>query len=231
MSDNSMNQTPQPSSLRLILTLTLAGLFSGLAIVGIYDATLPRITANKAMALQTAVFKVLPGIVRLQEIGYRNGELFVPENRTAELESVYAGFDEKDYLVGYAIPAEGPGFQDTIRLLYGYHSDRGRITGMEILESRETPGLGDKIYKDLDFVASFRGLRPGPPIRAVKKSARPASNEIDAITGATISSVAVVKIINQANAHWLPRLANAKNDDSVYRIYRQIQETRRNPTD
>nr|VFK54868.1 MAG: electron transport complex protein RnfG [Candidatus Kentron sp. TUN] len=220
-----MNQNSEPSSLRLIFTLTLAGLFSGLAIVGIYDVTLPRITANKAHALQTAVFKVLPDVVTFQEIGYRNGNLFVQEIHTPEVESVYAGFDEEDHLVGYAIPGEGPGFQDTIKLLYGYRPDQGKITGMEILESRETPGLGDKIYKDLDFVASFQGLRSDPAIRAVKKSAKSASNEIDAITGATISSVAVINIINQANTRWLPRLIYPSDGNSVYRIYREFRET------
>jgi len=217
-----MNQNSEPGALRLILTLTLAGLFSGLAIVGIYDATLSRITANKAMALQGAVFKVLPGIVRFREIGYRNGDLFVQETHTPEIESVYAGFDKEDHLVGYAITGEGPGFQDTIKLLYGYQSDQGRITGMEILESRETPGLGDKIYKDLNFVASFRGLRSDPAIRAVKKGTRSASNEIDAITGATISSTAVVKIINETNARWLPRLVDP-DGDTVYRIFREMR--------
>nr|VFK42900.1 MAG: electron transport complex protein RnfG [Candidatus Kentron sp. TC] len=207
-----MNQNAQPGSLRLILTLTLAGLFSGLAIVGIYDVTLPRITANKAMALRTAVFKVLPGIETLREVGYRNGRLFIPEPGAPEIESVYAGFDGEDRLVGYAIPGEGPGFQDTIKLLYGYRPNPGRITGMEILESRETPGLGDKIYKDLDFVASFQGLRPDSPIRAVKKGAMFDANEIDAITGATISSVAVVRIINETNVRWLSRLRDAGDD-------------------
>nr|VFJ92153.1 MAG: electron transport complex protein RnfG [Candidatus Kentron sp. LFY] len=220
-----MNQNSQPSSLRLVFTLTLAGLFSGLAIVGIYDVTLPRITINKATALQTAVFKVLPGIATLQEIGYRDGNLFIPET-TAEIESVYAGFDDKDRLVGYAIPGEGPGFQDTIRLLYGYRPDQDRITGMEILESRETPGLGDKIYKDLEFVASFRDLPPRPPIRAVKKGTASAPNDIDAITGATISSVAVVNIINQANVRWLSRLTDPVTGDSVSRLYRKVRETR-----
>nr|VFJ54154.1 MAG: electron transport complex protein RnfG [Candidatus Kentron sp. FW]VFJ65665.1 MAG: electron transport complex protein RnfG [Candidatus Kentron sp. FW] len=219
-----MNQNSEPGSLRLIFTLTLAGLLSGLAIVGIYDATLPRITANKARALQTAVFKVLPGTATLQEIGYRDGALFVQELHDPSVESVYAGFDGEDQLVGYAIPGEGPGFQDTIKLLYGYRPDQGIITGMEVLESRETPGLGDKIYKDLDFVASFQGLRPDPAIRAVKKGTGSVPNEIDAITGATISSVAVVNIINEANTRWLPRLIDPPDGKPVYRIYREFRE-------
>ena len=54
-----------------------------------------------------------------------------------------------------AVPAAGPGFQDTIALLYGYQPAEQRVVGMEVLESRETPGLGDKIFKDAEFVAEF----------------------------------------------------------------------------
>jgi electron transport complex protein RnfG len=82
---------------------------------------------------------------------------------------------------------------------------------MAVLESRETPGLGDKIYKDADFVASFDGLAVDPEIRAVKKGKKAASNEIDAITGATISSKAVVRIMNEANARWLERLPASRD--------------------
>jgi len=219
-------QNSEPSSLRLIFTLALAGLLSGVAIVGIYDATLPLITANRAKALRTAVFKVLPGIDTFQEIGYQDGKLFVQENHDPDVKFIYVGFDQESRLIGYAIAGEGPGFQDTIKLLYGYRPDQGRITGMEVLESRETPGLGDKIYKDLDFVASFRELRPDPSIVVVKKGKKSAPNEIDAITGATISSVAVANIINKTNARWLPRLLDPADGESVSRIYQEFQQTR-----
>jgi electron transport complex protein RnfG len=76
---------------------------------------------------------------------------------------------------------------------------------MEVLESRETPGLGDKIIKDETFVANFRDLAVTPELVAVKKR-RTRDNEVDAISGATISSNAVVRIINQSNARWLVRL-------------------------
>ncbi|EGV52918.1 FMN-binding protein [endosymbiont of Riftia pachyptila] len=101
---------------------------------------------------------------------------------------------------------EGPGFQDTIKLLYGYLPEQRKIVGMEILDSRETPGLGDKIFKDKDFVANFDGLAVDPQIKAVKKGSKSAPYEIDAITGATISSKAVVRIINGAHAKWDKRL-------------------------
>jgi electron transport complex protein RnfG len=118
---------------------------------------------------------------------------------------IHAAYDEQRRFVGWAVSGAAPGFQDTIRVLYGYDPARKLVTGMYILESRETPGLGDKIYKDEAFVANFEALAVEPEIVLVKDG-RDANNEVDAITGATISSAAVVRIINQANERWLPVL-------------------------
>ena len=192
------------SSPRIILTLAIAGLISGLAIVGIYEATFKTIAENRARELRNAVFTVLPGIQNMQEMVYREGRL-VEGKATAEESSVYAGYDSNGEFRGYAIPASGPGFQDTIVLLYGYRMDTERIVGMQVLESRETPGLGDKIFKDAEFVAEFESLEVQPGIVLVKGGSS-AANEVDAITGATISSRAVVRIINKANENWLPKL-------------------------
>ena len=199
-------ETPAPSSLRLVLTLAIAGLISGVAIIGIYESTLPTITANKARELREAVFKVLPGVSRMQPLAYRNGEFVAAEELAPGEQAVYGGYDEQGAFVGYAIPGAGPGFQDTIALLYGYTPREKLVRGMEVLESRETPGLGDKIYKDADFVGSFGALSIEPEIIAVKQGTKSRANEIDAITGATISSKAVVRIINETHASWSQRL-------------------------
>ena len=200
-------------SAKLVTTLSFAGLLSGLIIVLAYESTLPTITAHKAMVMKEAVFKVLPGVNRMQRLVYRNGMLAASEQVRKDDEVIFSGYDASGRLVGYAIAGAGPGFQDTIRLLYGYIPETREITGMEILESRETPGLGDKIYKDPAFVANFDSLSIDPEIRAVKKGKRSAANEIDAITGATISSKAVVRIINEANRLWLPRIEQAVKPD------------------
>ena len=192
------------SASRIILTLAIAGLISGLAIVGIYEATFETIAENRARELRNAVFTVLPGIDNMREMVYREGRLVAGES-AAEESSVYAGYDSNGEFKGYAIPARGPGFQDTIVLLYGYRIDTARVVGMQVLESRETPGLGDKIYKDPDFVAEFNSLSVQPGIVLVKGGSS-AENEVDAITGATISARAVVRIINQANEYWLDKL-------------------------
>lgn len=192
----------EPSSTRLIVTLSLAGLLSGLILVGAYELTLPRIQANQARELREAVFKVLPGTKRFQEMVFIEGELVETEADAEEV--VYAGYDQDDELLGYAIPAEGAGFQDTIKLIYGYRPGQRIIVGMEVLESRETPGLGDKIIKDAAFRENFLELSVDPEIIPVTEKGAP--NQIDTITGATISSKAIANILNTTNERWLPRL-------------------------
>jgi len=206
MTTGANKETASPSSLRLVLTLEIAGLISGIAIIGIYEWTLPTITANKARELREAVFKVLPGVTQMQPLVYRDDQLVVVVAPDKDEPVIYGGYDDQGNFVGYAMPAAGPGFQDTIAILYGYQPGKKLVVGMEVLESRETPGLGDKIYKDAVWVAAFSALSVEPEIVAVKKGTKSNANEIDAITGATISSKAVVRIINEAHTAWSAKL-------------------------
>jgi electron transport complex protein RnfG len=199
--------------LRMMGTLGMAGFASGLALVGIFLATQPRIERNRAEALEAAIYRVLPGARTREPFVVRDGNVVPYEAPDAGLpkeEAVYAGYDDAGTLIGFAIPAEGPGFQDTIKLIYGYDPGRRRVIGMEVLESRETPGLGDKIIKDEEFVGNFRDLEVEPEV-VVTKRGRISENEVDAISGATISSQAVVRIINQANVRWIERLPTAES--------------------
>ena len=181
-----------PSAGRLIATLAIAALLAGAALSIAFQATKPVIDANKARELRLGVLKVVPGSTQLREV--------VIEGRT-----IFAAYDETGSFMGWAISGDTPGFQDTIEVLYGFDPAKRLVTGMHVLTSRETPGLGDKIYKDEDFVANFGALAVDPRI-VVVKDGRDADNEVDAITGATISSQAVVRIINEANERWLPLL-------------------------
>jgi len=199
----------EAGSLRMLGTLGFAGLCSGLAVVGIFLITQPRIERNRAEALEAAIFRVLQG-ARSRAAFVVAGERLIrqdaPDETAGQREVVYAGYDDTGGLLGFAIPAEGPGFQDTIKLLYGYDASTERVVGMEVLESRETPGLGDKIIKDEAFVDNFRNLAVDPEV-VVVKGGRTRDNEVDAISGATISSKAVVRIINAANESWRGRIA------------------------
>ncbi len=196
-----MSSENSAGPIRLIVTLGLAGLFSGLVIVSVFLATQPLIKKNQEEALEAAIYRVLPGAETRKIFIEKDGKL--EEAASAEgVDAVYAGYDPSGRLVGYGIPSAGSGFQDTINLIYGYNPFEKKIIGMQVLESRETPGLGDKIIKDQNFLDNFSALVVEPVIVAVASGTKTKDNEVDSISGATISSKAVTKIINQGNDKW-----------------------------
>ncbi len=196
----------EPSPYRLIGTLAIAGLVSGVIIIAIYLATFETIKENKARELRESVFRVLPNVTKMQKLLLKEGELVVSYEEEKGERPIYAGYNDSNEFMGYAIPSDGPGFADTISVLYGYRPSDRKVIGMWILASRETPGLGDKIYKDAEFVANFDNLSIDPTPYTVKKGKKSKPHEVDAITGATISAVAVVRIINKGNDYWVPKL-------------------------
>jgi electron transport complex protein RnfG len=201
----SVTEPPQRVSAgRLIATLGGAGLLAGLLIVVAYETTTPAIEAHRARRLQLAVSEVLKGPARYDTLYLANGELkSAPPAGAAEL--VYLGRDAEGQPVGYAMVAGGAGFQDQIQLIFGYDPKTRKLLGMKVLDSKETPGLGDKIEKDTFFVRQFG--RSATPLKGVKPgSGKGAPGEVDLITGATISSRAIVKIINDALARLGPAL-------------------------
>ena len=188
----------QASSLRMVATLGGAGALAGLLIVGVFTVTLGPIEAYKALVLQRAVSEVLNDPVRYETLYATPQQVFESPPEAAAggaVQKIYLGFDANGRATGVAVKAAAAGFQDIITLIYGFDPATGKLLGMKVLESKETPGLGDKIEKDLAFVAAFE--EAVPPLAAVKR-ATGAPGEIDAITGATISSRAVVRIINRS---------------------------------
>jgi len=95
----------------------------------------------------------------------------------------------------------GNGYQGQIKMLVGVTADFTRFTGMSVLEQVETPGLGAKIAEK-SFELQFKNLATKPPIEYIKGKALEKANEIEAITGATISSRSVVNIINKTVEQW-----------------------------
>ncbi|MDH3296803.1 MAG: FMN-binding protein [Gemmatimonadota bacterium] len=187
-----------PPAVRLLGTLTLAGAFAGLLLVLVNGWAEPRIMAHRAEVLREAIHEVLGGPDRYETLFLVDGRFMADppaERDTLRLDRIYAGYDASGRPIGLAISGGEPGFQDVIRLLFGFDPTTGRITGMKVLESKETPGLGDKIEKDSIFVAEFSG--PVPPLKGVKSgSGSGDESEVDMITGATISSRTVIAIIN-----------------------------------
>jgi len=196
--DASAISTPpeEASSLRMVATLGAAGALAGLLIVGVFTVTLPPIEAHKAEVLRLAISEVLNSPARYETL-YATPQGIFESPPPAGAEKIYIGLDANSVKTGVAIKAAAAGFQDVITLIYGFDPATGRLLGIKVLESRETPGLGDKIEKDQAFLAQFE--QSVPPLVAVKR-ATGAPGEIDAISGATISSRAIVRIINRSLA-------------------------------
>jgi electron transport complex protein RnfG len=192
-------QPPPPvASGRLIGLLAGGGAFAGLLIVLVFGWAQPRISAHQAQVLADAVGEVLGAPARTERLWIVEGRI-VPDlpagADSSRAERVWAGYDAAGRHVGFAVLGAEAGFADVITLLFGYDPAQKRVLGMKVLDNKETPGLGDRIVKDTAFVGAFRGV--GTPVAGVKPGAgKGAADEVDLITGATISSRTVVGIIN-----------------------------------
>ncbi len=190
------------------------GLACALLIVVVHQTTAETIADNRAEALERAIFEVLPDTVRTRPFRL-DGVEFVPTEGAFEGEQVHAGYRDDGSLVGVAIEGTAMGYQDTIRALYGYSIDLDAIVGFRVLESRETPGLGDRIETEESFRANFErldvslnegGSAPRNPIVAVAEGGKSAPWQIDGLSGATISSVAVANLLRSSTERWVPLL-------------------------
>ncbi len=201
------NQVPEmPSSTKLISTLAVVAMISGLLVVLVYEFTKPIIAENQRLATERAIFKVLPKAISRLTFVVENDKLTPADDKTVG-ELVYAGYDKNDQLVGIALNAAAQGYQDTVKLLYGYQANSGCITGFDVLKSTETPGFGTKITTDPDFLANFKCLdaKVNPEqsglihaIKTVRHGTKQHAWEIDAISGSTITSNAIGRMLNKS---------------------------------
>lgn len=198
---------PKISSFRLLGTMGGAGAVAGLLIVLVYQFTLPAVQANRAARLEQAIQQVVPGIARYDTLYLLNGALTAtlpPGQDPRKVEKIYAGVDGDGRTKGYAIPTSEPGFQDAIDVIFGFDPATPRTLGLVILASRETPGLGDKIEKEA-WLTQFGDAKT--PLAPVKSGQKQKADDVEMITGATISSRTVIGAINKAVARWEPLIA------------------------
>jgi Na+-transporting NADH:ubiquinone oxidoreductase subunit C len=103
---------------------------------------------------------------------------------------------------GIAVPFTGSGLWGTIKGYLAVSSDFSKIVGIVFTEQQETPGLGGRI-DELQYKEQFRGV----PITGSKiVYGKNGSQEIDAVTGATITSNSVLRIVNDTIDNTLPKL-------------------------
>lgn len=98
--------------------------------------------------------------------------------------------------IGWGILATGQAY-DTLTLLVGVDADVATLKGYRVIKSLETAGLGDRIKKEKsDFYKQFEGKDAARPIVPIAPGKAPGPQQINTISGATISSRGVTKIIN-----------------------------------
>jgi electron transport complex protein RnfG len=176
---------------KMIIVLTVITAFAG-AILSTWDGfTKPKIEAYRLQELKKAIADVLPPHESYQEINQDGNILYLGQK------------SDLDEPIGIAFEAVGSGFQGKISMMVGVSIDFTKISGIKILEQIETPGLGTKIVEDPSnkqdrfwFTNQFKDLITEPLIEVVKNKKPTKPTEIEAITGATISSQAVATIIN-----------------------------------
>ncbi len=211
--EQSPIQRPPPAnSSKMIITLSLVAMLSGFLVVLVYQFTQPFIAENQRIAVEKAIYQVLPGAVSWNSYVINDNQLLPPQSDGT---TIYAGFNNKGELAGIAAEAAAQGYADVIKLLYGYNPACECITGIKVLKSAETPGLGDKIYKDKEFVKNFDALAAqlnadqsalAHDIVTVKHGTKTKPWQIDAISGATVSSKAIGKALNGSAQFLLPKL-------------------------
>ncbi|WP_372724890.1 FMN-binding protein [Novipirellula sp.] len=214
---SGLASTPRPQTASIYGVVLSVGIVCSLAIVTVYQLTGPRILRNQVAMRHDAILVVLPDAVTVIPFEFDStlGQFHPAATDDADSDAVFAGFNPGGELVGLAIETKGMGYQDTIRLMYGYSPHEQAIIGIRVLESRETPGLGDRIETDANFLSHFRRLdvslestsnQLAHPIEFVKSGNKTAPWQIDGITGATISSRATAAMIGDSAADWIPRV-------------------------
>ena len=172
------------SNFKYILRLTFTLLIICAVVAGILAAvnsiTAPIIAASKEAKTQAAIEAVLPG----------GGQETAFQDNTGLVNKVYAGEN------GYAVEVAPSGFGGAITMMVGVDFD-GKVLGISIISHAETPGLGAVAAQNTDKGVSFRnqfiGLISGITIGD-------GENQIDSLSGATISSQAIVDGVNAALA-------------------------------
>lgn len=125
--------------------------------------------------LQEKMLFILPGSTSFEEEEYLGED--------ANIVSVYKAEN------GYVILTQTNGYADTISLLVGV-TNEGIVTGLQIRDMHETWGLGGESWTDWKFLNQFPGTDGSAEVGV----------NIDAITGATVTSKAVARCVNSAVA-------------------------------
>ena len=202
LGDNA--KKPKPRIPQAAVVLTVVAVISGAALAGVNALTKDTIEAQRLAANAAAYQAVMP-----EAAGFSISD--AAEDFAAEYgKQVYGtgsygrvyinegveGKDASGNVIGYAVSVTtADGFDGNIALIVGVSSD-GTVTGISFTELNETPGMGMRADEDA-WKAQFIGVNTDSFVH-IKDGSASADNEIDAISGASTTSGAVVNAVNAA---------------------------------
>ncbi len=179
------------------LALLLITLIAGLVLACVNEITKEPIEQAENNAKMQA-YNVVFENAQFKEI--ENSDVLIDEfnsdGNTAAVNDVLEAFDDNGNSVGYVMSATASnGYGGDVKIAVGFSSQSDCITGFTVLSHSETAGLGAKCT-DAEFESQFSGKKG--TIQYVKGSTAVGDNEIDAISGATITTNAVTDAVNAA---------------------------------
>ena len=175
--------------------LIVASFCFGLLIAVTSAALSPRIRQNEINKRNRMVTMLLPEAKDFILLD-KQIEIQSPQGKKEKVE-IYRAVSEANECVGWSFEAAGSGFADKIKLVIALDKNFEKIAGFDVLLSNETPGFGDQIKYDY-YRDQFKGA-PAGELKLVTIGERSKiDSEIVAISGATISSEAVVEIVSNS---------------------------------
>lgn len=184
------------------LLLVLSVLFG--VLLAIADAAWkPRIEQNAAMRFNRIALGLLPSAQRFELLA--DGGMTITIGGKLVAVDIRQARDASGQCVGWAFVCEGSGFADKIRLVVAVDAAFDKLLGFGVLSSNETPGFGDKIKYTAAEGGFYQPQFVGAPVGMLTlvKTGDPTviDEHIVAISGATVTSQAVVDMLN---AYLLP---------------------------
>lgn len=175
--------------------LIVASFCFGLLIAVTSAALSPRIRQNEINKRNRLVSALLP---EAKDFILLDEQVIIQSLQgKKENVEIYKAMSEADECVGWSFEAAGSGFADKIKLVVALDKNFEKIAGFDVLTSNETPGFGDQIKYDF-YRDQFKGA-PAGELKLVTIGERgEIDSEIVAISGATISSEAVVEIVSNS---------------------------------
>jgi electron transport complex protein RnfG len=201
----------------MIKVLGTVSLVCGVLIVGTNLTTIARIRQNQEIIMRESVTALLPGLQKQVIYGVEpSGDLkILPAVEGENVKRLFAGYDGSGKFLGVVIETSDRGYADLISAMYAYLPDKKVVSGFQVVDMRETPGLGNRIGSDEKFAENFKQLDATHPITTVKHGTKQNPWEIDAISGATISSRAVGRMLAKSVQEMTPVIE--KNLDRIKR--------------